>query len=440
MSDTIFHQILEDHKELSSLPHTLVEVISVVRREDSSASELAAIIMRDPALTTKILRIANSPYYGGRSLTSVTQAVMTLGMRAVSALTLSSSIYDMTGRWEVSIDRVRFWRHSLQVALGSRDLARARRYPCPEEIFVCGLLHDLGILVLEKSFPEKFARIWRSVEAGDRIADLEEEIWGTNHARIGQFLLEQWGIPAVICQAVGLHHNVSMLAHNDDPELHPARLVALSSLISHLSLAPSRPVMPQDLEHREDLQRVLGLEPPVVAEIEQSLLAKTMEEAKFLDIDLGPQEEILMEANRLLYQHYLALERLRRENRQMKQSIARSQVEKAAFDAIKSVTATFNRYLNDAAGTILKRAQVVETKLKKGEIIDLTGEIARSMRAIINGVATVSSTLQELEQVTTFGPSSFCGETFARELDERLRARLSQIDSTEQTATTTTIK
>jgi HD-like signal output (HDOD) protein len=143
----IFAKILSDHKELTSLPQTLAEVLRVTREEDSSTQELAKVLMRDPAMTAKVLRIANSPYYGaGRSISTVTQAVVTLGMRTVTALTLSSSVYKLVGDWKTAIDRTRFWRHSLEVAIGSRMIYEALGKKQSEEAFVAGLLHDIGIL------------------------------------------------------------------------------------------------------------------------------------------------------------------------------------------------------------------------------------------------------------------------------------------------------
>ncbi|KAA3633745.1 MAG: HDOD domain-containing protein, partial [Calditrichaeota bacterium] len=100
MNTDIFNKILDDHKELASLPQTLTEVLNVLRDEKSSAGDLATVISRDPALTAKMLRIVNSPFFGaGREITTLSQAVMTMGTRAVSALALSTSIYDFTGKW-----------------------------------------------------------------------------------------------------------------------------------------------------------------------------------------------------------------------------------------------------------------------------------------------------------------------------------------------------
>ncbi|MBK7143069.1 MAG: HDOD domain-containing protein [bacterium] len=129
--------------------------------------------MRDPAMTAKVLRIANSPYYGaGRNISTVTQAVVTLGMRTVTALTLYSSVYKLVGDWKTQINRTRFWRHSLEVAIGSRMIYEALGKKPSEEAFVAGLLHDIGILVLENS-SEKYRQIWRQVQQGENLVELK---------------------------------------------------------------------------------------------------------------------------------------------------------------------------------------------------------------------------------------------------------------------------
>jgi len=426
MSDDIFKQILSDHKELSSLPQTLAEVLRIIKDDTASAQSLATVIMRDPPLTAKMLRIVNSPYYGGRQVSSVSQAVVTLGMRAIAALTLSTSIYDMTGKWQSTIERTRFWRHSLQVALCSRMLAKAARYPYPEEAFICGLLHDIGVLVLEKSFPEKFDRIWRQVEAGEQLSDLEEGIWGTDHARVGQFLLEQWQLPPLICQAVGQHHS-QILQSESDPDLVPSQIVALANCLSNFTVARARPELSLDVERKEALRDKLDIDPAALKEIEKQIIPVTLEEAKFLEINIGSQEEILMEANAIIYDHYLSVENLLRENRRMQREAARTQMEKAALDSLKTVTATFNHYINNAAATILGRAQLVEVKLENGGN-DPDGEIARAMQIIVRSVGTISTVMEELKQLTQFKTTVYHDDTYIIDIENRVKQRLEELE------------
>jgi len=153
MSPDIFKKILEENKELSSLPQVIVEVINIANSPDASIADLAGVVKKDPALTAKLLRIVNSPYYGqSREITTIHQAVVTVGLRTVTSVALAASIYDKFRSMGQSIDRVRFWRHSLEVALTSRLIAREVGHDPAEEAFAAGLLHDIGSLVLESSF------------------------------------------------------------------------------------------------------------------------------------------------------------------------------------------------------------------------------------------------------------------------------------------------
>lgn len=438
MSQDLYKQILNDHKELSSLPQTLAEVLRVVKDENSSAQDLAKVLMRDPALTAKVLRIVNSPFYGGREVTSVTQAVVTLGIRAITALALSTSIYDMTGSWQFAVERPRFWRHSLQVALASRSIAEAIRYPHPEEPFVCGLLHDLGILVLEKSFPEKFERIWRQVESGEKLCDLEEGIWGTDHARVGQFLLEQWQLPTVICQAVG-HHHSEIVAQEKDPELLASQIVALANLMSNFTIARGRPELTMDLTRKQALIELLELDPDKAKAIEQELMPRTLQEAQFLEIDIGSQDDILMEANAIIYDQYLSVENLLLENQRMQREAARAQLEKAALESLKTVTATFNHYINNAAATILGRAQLIEVKIQGGDNLDPDGQIARAMEIIIDRVNTISTVMDELKELSLVKTTVYHDDTYIIDIDKRVKQRLAEMAAEEEAAASATV-
>jgi len=410
------------------VPQTLAEVLRIAKDDDSSVKDLAEVLQCDPALTAKILRVVNSPFYGTRrEITSVRQAVLTLGMRAVIAVALSTSIYDMTGKWQLSIDRMRFWRHSLEVAVGTRMIAEAIRYPSSEEAFVCGLLHDIGLLIIEKSFPEEFKRIWAQAESEDEILKLEEETWGTDHARIGQFLLEQWNLPVVLCEAVGRHHDEFLTDNTKAGSVLP-QVVALANTISQFTMCETCSAFPSTLQRKEHLTANLKLNSVIMEQIEEKHLGKTLELAKFLDIDIGSQTDLLVEANRILYKQYGAVESLLRENRQMEQHLALAKLDKAALDTLKTISATFNHYINNAVGTILGRAQLVEVALQKGSIIDHDGCVAKAMRVIINGVNTIQSVMDELSKLATFKTTVYHDDTHIIDIEKRLKKKLGNID------------
>ena len=428
MNAEFYNKILQDHQELASLPQTLSEVLRVTKSDTSSAQDLAAVLSHDPALTTKILRIVNSPFYGlSRSVTTLPQAVVTLGMRAVSSLALSTSVYDLTGKWQSTVNRMRFWRHSLETAIACRNIAEAVRYPRIDEAFVAGLLHDIGILVLEKSFSEKYKSVWRQVESGGSLVELEDGAWGTNHARVGQFLLEQWNIPAVICEAVGQHHN-HFPPDATEPDFVLPQIVLLGNLISKFTVANAKPHFDYESDSREIVSKNLRIPRERLQAIEEQLLASTVEEAKFLEIEVGSNEEIMLEANKMLYYHYLTVENLLRENRQMQREIAQTKLEKAALDTLKTITATFNHYLNNAAATILGRAQLIQLGVSRGKVIDSKDKIGHAIDIIISGVGTIQAVLEELKTLNEFKTTVYHDDTYIIDIEKKMRQRLAELD------------
>jgi HD-like signal output (HDOD) protein len=370
----------------------------------------------------------NSPFYAGaREISTVSQAVLALGTRAVIALALSTSIYDLTGKWQSSVDRVRFWRHSLEVAIASRMIAEATRFICPEEAFVAGLLHEIGLLVLEKSFPDKFARIWAKVDAGEVMHELEESVWGTSHARVGQFLLEQWNLPPVIAQAVGLHHN-EFVPGADDEEFRLAQIVALGNVISRFRITgkPSKIVVHP--ARKKILAENLKLEQSKLDKIEEQLPDRIIAEAEFLEIEIGSISELLTEANRTLHHLYLEVEQLYREKQQMSDEIARVKLKKAALEAVKTIAGTFNHYINNASATILGRAQLVELSIKKGEVIDREGSTAAAMREIIARVKTISTVMEELKKLDNYETVVYHDDTYILDIENKIKEQLEQTE------------
>lgn len=428
MTQDIFDKILREHQELSSLPQTLTRVLDIIRRDDSTAQDLAEVIIVDPALTAKLLRIVNSPYYGSsRKINTVTQAVMTIGYRALAALALSTSVYDLTGKWATTLDRVKFWRHSLEVAVASRKIAEAIGYQPAEEAFIAGLLHDLGLLVLESSFSEKFSRIWKQFEAGEDIWTLEEEALGTNHARVGQFLLDQWNLPPTICRAVGMHHN-EFVAGTTDADFRLGQILALANSFSRFCIMQHSTVHVRLFERREILAGNLNLSPENMQEIQNNLMTETLEQARFLEIEVGSAEELLQEANQMLFRHYRSLETLLRENQEMQREINEARMKDSAMNALQTITATFNHYVNNAAATILGRAQLLQHGIKVGKIKDPEGTTNNAASIIIQGVDTITLVMEELKKVSSFKSIVYHDDTYILDIEKKIQQRLNAIN------------
>jgi HD-like signal output (HDOD) protein len=309
----------------------MAEVLRVAHNENASADELAQVLLKDATLTAGVLKIVNSPFYAHDSrIGSVHQAVMTIGVRQVVTLALSCSVYRMTNDWESSLDRVRFWRHSLEVALAAKAIAVACGHPDTEETFVAGLLHDFGLLVLERAFPKQFADVWEKGNQAGEVIEIEQARWGTNHAAVGRFLFEHWRLPESICRAVGDHHTFPTGGTGCSSRL-PA-ILYLAGRISKFNIAWEQTINPIGMHQKASVRDLLGIAPDTLRTLERDLLTAVVEQAAFLDMEIGTPQEIMMEANRILFDQYVTVENLLKELQSLNQPVSAENLERTLWE------------------------------------------------------------------------------------------------------------
>ncbi len=193
-------------KDLPTIPVLLVHILAVVDGDRSSARDLVDVLQRDQALTARILRLANSSFFGcPREVASLTRAVMLLGFSAVRNIALGVKIWD-TLRTGTNFSLARLWEHSALVAAAAKLVAQKTRAVEPEMAFTAGLLHDIGQVVLRMRFGVEYDRI---TEAGDgSVTDREQAAFGVDHAQAGGWLAEAWALPEWIAVAAQCHHDV----------------------------------------------------------------------------------------------------------------------------------------------------------------------------------------------------------------------------------------
>jgi putative nucleotidyltransferase with HDIG domain len=202
--------ILEKIEDLPTLPSVYFKVNKLLQDEDASIEAVGRIIEIDPAMSTNILRLVNSAFYGARSKSSsVSQAVMILGFQAVKNAIISVSVLDTlsvkTQYRNFSI--ADYWRHSVSVAVISKHLAQKTRLVSPDDAFIAGLLHDVGKIIMIKYFKEDFEKILEIMEETKcSFVDAEQKAEGIDHILIGAYLARKWQLPENIVQAIAGHH------------------------------------------------------------------------------------------------------------------------------------------------------------------------------------------------------------------------------------------
>ncbi|MEE2657944.1 MAG: HDOD domain-containing protein [Candidatus Latescibacterota bacterium] len=210
---------------LPTLPTVITQLISLIDNPKTSARNVAQLISTDQALTAKILKIANSAFYGfPRGIATVDLAVVVLGFETVKNLGLSVSVLErFSGSGESGVgaegtdsvagfDRQKFWEHSIACGVAARMLAGKLRYRVPGEAFAAGILHDIGRLILSQYFPSEFAEVLEFMDKEELyIGHAEECVLGITHAQVGGWLAERWNLPTQLEETISQHHTPGRL-------------------------------------------------------------------------------------------------------------------------------------------------------------------------------------------------------------------------------------
>ena len=210
MSEEQIEKVLAKIEGLPPLPAAVTKLCRLSASLDTDVREIAGVISEDQALTARLLRLANSAFYGlSQQVKTVSHAVVILGYHEVRNLAMGVSLIGSNlGKSDSSpLDVQDFWRHSLVVACGARLLGERLGLPQPDEVFVAGLLHDIGKLIFMEYFPEPYGDVVRKARAGENMLfKLEKESLGMSHAMVGRKLCRHWKLPNSLADAVAFHH------------------------------------------------------------------------------------------------------------------------------------------------------------------------------------------------------------------------------------------
>lgn len=209
-SKLTLEQVLDRANRLPSPPGLVADLIASLEDDGARLDDLAERIGRDQAIAAKVLRLANSAFYGmAGKVASLVQASVVLGQRNLRSLAIGAGVIaPFAGLKGAPYDLSQFWRHSVGVAAAARALATE----CGENVefaFTAGLLHDIGRLVLVAGFPDAYAEVLRERAATDSyLIDAEREHLGLDHALVGAALAQRWRFPEPIRVAVAEHHDL----------------------------------------------------------------------------------------------------------------------------------------------------------------------------------------------------------------------------------------
>uniref|UniRef100_Q47EK7 HDIG protein n=1 Tax=Dechloromonas aromatica (strain RCB) TaxID=159087 RepID=Q47EK7_DECAR len=277
MSALQVEQIVTRLMQLPALPTVVAELLASFGNEDVDIALLAQQISHDQALTARLLRVANSSFYGLQSrISTINEAVVVLGFRAVRSMVLAVGVSGVFRPEHCpGFDPHAYVRHSVGVGLAARALAQATGRN-PELAFTGGILHDIGELVLATCFPEQYAKVLAYRAQHDcTLVEAERDIIGLDHAVVGGLLADAWRFPASLRSAVADHHAPSAATADS-----LADLMHLADGVAHalgLAKTDSEMVMPVDQTAWQrlgmDSEKIARILPQVMKEMDETCQA-----------------------------------------------------------------------------------------------------------------------------------------------------------------------
>ena len=202
-------QLVDGSVRLVSLPEVCIRINEMLDDPNVTVAGLGSVIIQDTSLTARLLKMVNSSFYGYEArVETVSRAVTVIGLRELRGLVIAASAIEMFSAVpEESLNKVRFWRHSLYCGVIARLLAEQCNVLHSERLFVAGLLHDIGKLIIAQRLPDKTKEILAEVQLSQREElEVEKEILGFTHAEVGSELMKAWTMPEALINSVSHHH------------------------------------------------------------------------------------------------------------------------------------------------------------------------------------------------------------------------------------------
>ncbi|MBI4633258.1 MAG: HDOD domain-containing protein [Deltaproteobacteria bacterium] len=212
---------VENINALPTIPSTLKRLSVLIEKPKITLDEISRFVANDPALATKVLKMVNSAIYGfpGR-ISSVSHAIMLLGLNVVKGLLLGVSVFEIMQKSMLGL-----WDHSVGCAVVARLIAVKKGLKEPDEVSVAGLLHDIGKVILLLEFSKEYESAMEDAQTqGVIISEAEKDHFAEGHANVGAWLAEKWCFPRNLIEVMGNHHR---------PQL--SRIAQTETAIVHLS-------------------------------------------------------------------------------------------------------------------------------------------------------------------------------------------------------------
>jgi len=225
MDSIAMRKRLDRIPNLPTLPQVALKVNEMLNDPSTSMREMSDTIMKDQVIVSNILKLVNSAFYGFPSqIDNIHRAITVLGIEtvrnAIMAVSVTKALSKANDAEDFSITT--FWRHSIAVAITSRQLSQRIPIEVPETCFIAGLLHDIGKVIMARFLKEEFAQVLALMKQGSRFYDAEKSALHIDHAMIGGYLAKRWHLPDNLINAITYHHEPreNIAGHNLTAVIH----------------------------------------------------------------------------------------------------------------------------------------------------------------------------------------------------------------------------
>jgi diguanylate cyclase (GGDEF)-like protein len=410
---------LQSCRSLPSAPAVVMEVLDLAQDPDIGTAKLAKVIARDPALVAKILKVSNSAWCGVlREVTTLDQAVSLLGLNGTMSLALSFSLVRVMGNASgVAFDHQLYWRRSVISASATLSVGTCIRAATRDELFLAGLLQDIGMLVLTQVFPEYGRMIASAKGDHDRVIEIECKELGADHAQVGSWFLNKWGLPTQLVEGVRDSH----LSEGIEKPLSKA--IAIGSRIADIWFNPDTAAASEATS--KIFTSLLSLTTDRLDQILVKTAADLPEITDSLDIGVGDEHTI----SRLLDEAREAIEEINLRTL--------LEVRNLAVQAQRdSLTSLFNRtYLNQILTDLFEKSRnlaqpltLIFIDIDKFKSINDTCGHQGGDAVLISVARTIKSATRDYDIVVRYGGDEFVvllvnsGEMIGAEIAERIHS------------------
>ncbi len=247
MNKELEHAILTAG-DLPTIPIVATKVMQLIELDNTSVEDIAKVVSTDPAVAARVLKIANSAFYGcQRQIQTISGAIVVLGFNTLRSLVVAASVKEVYRPF--GLTEKMLWEHSFGAALASRIIATKTRLANPEESFLAGLLHDIGKIIMNNLDRDKFQIIMqRCYNEGILFEEAETTVYPFTHAEVGAHVVKKWNFPEGLTKAILHHHTLELGADEDIYLTHLTAVVSLADQFCHrLGIGTRAPLEELDL-------------------------------------------------------------------------------------------------------------------------------------------------------------------------------------------------